>query len=119
MRVIRTGEERTVFVFKNVVVKIPKFNGYSKFYGLWISILRGWQANRTEYIWSNFRDKPCLGLVKHSYLLSFIIVMKRYDMISKEEFDNVEFNFNHGGYEHKMDSIGKDEDGKYIIVDFG
>jgi len=99
-------------------IKIPRIfvkpdNG---FYGKTIGFLNGWLANRYEYKWSKSQMYDFLCPVKYSFFFSMIIVMKRAETLSREEFFNLnKFNF---VYEHKLDSYGK-LDGKVVVVDYG
>ncbi len=113
-----TGMTRMVFLTKNHAIKIPRVLGYSKFYGLLSSILTGWDANRTEYVWSKYNKIEELCPVKFSILGSLLIVMPRCKLITEHEFKTIEKSTNFHGYEHKQASYGWLE-GKLMIIDYG
>lgn len=116
---INTGATRLVFLTKTKAIKVPRIYGYSKFYGFLISVLSGWEANRTEYKWSSQRvHLTILCPVRYSFLFSLIIVMDRLESITEDEFKSIS-NIGFGGYEHKCDSFGKDKDGNILILDYG
>jgi len=108
---------RHVFLIGAYAIKFPRITGHSPFNGLIISFLEGWKANRYEYVWDRGNRLDFLCPVKASFLFSIILVMKRLEPISEEEFLSLD-KFNFGGYEHKQDSIGK-HNNKFYILDYG
>lgn len=122
IKINKKGTTRFVILTNKFAIKIPKlgiFPPKNKFYGKTISFLNGWLANRYEYKWSKSGVYGFLCPIQYSFLFSIIIIMKRADPVSDEEFISLDNNhFNFGGYEHKADSYGKINN-KLVIVDYG
>jgi hypothetical protein len=118
VKLINSGSTRLVLLVGQYAIKIPRccIKPDNKFYGKVIGLLEGWKANRYEYIWSKSNIHDFLCEVKYSFLFSLIIIMKKADKISRDEFFELKkFNFT---YEHKIDSYGKINN-KIKVVDYG
>ena len=117
---IDTGSTRIVFLIGNHAVKIPRFiKPDNSFYGKLLGFLWGWEANRTEYIWSKSNLYSFLNPVKLSLLFSLILIFDRTQELSENEFFNLNpEDYNFGSYEHKMDSFGK-INSEIRIIDYG
>jgi len=118
MKILTNGSTRIVILIDQYAIKIPRCctKPDSEFYGGLINFLQGWLANRIEYKWSRSSIFDFLCDVEFSLLFSLIIIMKKAEKISEEEFFNIEkFNFR---YEHKLDSYGKINN-KIVVVDYG
>ena len=118
MKIIKTGSTRLVILTDKYAIKIPRccIKSDNSFYGKTIGFLEGWLANRYEYKWykSNVFDFLCQ--VEYSFLFSMVIIMKKAEPISYDEFFELkQYNF---AYEHKVDSYGKIND-KVYIIDYG
>jgi len=119
MDFINSGSSRLVFLTENYAIKIPRccVKPDNSFYGRVIGFLEGWKANRYEYIWSKAKIYDFLCEVEYSLLFSMIIIMKRAKPLDRDEFFKLD-TFNFGGYEHKLDSLGKIND-KVVVIDYG
>ncbi len=116
---INTGSTRLVFLIGKYAIKIPRcfVKMDNSFNGRILEFLKGWQANRTEYIWSQSKIYDYLNPIRFSLLGSLIIIQDRVEEISKNEFYTLE-QFNFGKYEHKIDSLGKIKN-RIVIIDYG
>lgn len=120
MEIIYSGSTRIVFLIGRYAVKIPKcfVKAECSFYGHLIGFLNGWKANRTEYIWSKSNIFDFLLPVKFSSLGSLIIIMDKVDLITVEEFCEIDINNYNFSHEHKLDSYGK-LNNKIYVIDYG
>lgn len=115
-KVVNTGSTRLVLLIGGYAIKIPR--GDDNSFGIFLGILRGWIGNRTEYMWSKQDLFPFLNRVVFSFLFSFIIVQRRVEMITEEEFFSLEkADYPFGGFEWKLDSFGKVND-KIVVIDY-
>ena len=118
---VNTGSTRLVFLIGQHAIKIPRccVKAEDYFHGRLYSFLKGWLSNRHEYNYSKANLYDFLLPIKFSLFGSMIIVMKRVEPITREEFLNLkEEDFNFGGYEFKEDSFGKINN-KIFIIDYG
>lgn len=116
-KLINTGSTRIVLLIGDYAIKIPR-SEHEYYTGKVLGILRGWIGNRTEYMWSKQDLFPFLNRVVFSFLFSFIIVQRRVEMITEEEFFSLEkADYPFGGFEWKLDSFGKVND-KIVVIDY-
>lgn len=118
---INTGSTRLVFLIGNWAIKIPRcfIKPDNSFYGSLLNFLWGWEANRTEYIWSKSNIYEFLNPVKLSLFGSMILVFERAQVLTDKEFmelNKADFQFEK--YEFKTDSFGY-VNGKIKILDYG
>ncbi len=110
---IAHGETRTVFIFKNYVVKIPTLRkGYRQF-------LYGLISNHQETIWSG--QNPFLLPVVWSSIGSFAIVLPKVEICKSVPSNFTEITKSLGKYpkvDKKPESFGIYH-GKVFVIDYG
>lgn len=121
MYINKQGSTRIVFVFKNIVIKIPSFVEYKLF-------LYGLLANIQECTFSKINRKD-LGKIYFVSKFGFINIMKRYKVLGWDDWEYIKKEIEKT-YEKddmkdfmlsdlKPQNWGVDEYGRYIKIDFG
>ena len=117
---IKKGTCRSVILIGPYAIKIARFwhsnSGYR-----WKSFLRGILSNIDEVYWykhSHQKDKLCPVLFRLP--LSVVIIMKRAESLSIEEYNKEAFanEFKALTLDNKIQNFGK-LDGKIVLVDYG
>lgn len=120
MAKVNQGTNRTVFLIGRYAIKIARFWHSNSCYR-WKSFLRGILANINEaywYKWSKQKDKLCPVLFKSP--LGVILIMKRAELLSCEEYNKDVFNsiFKALPLDNKIENFGKIDE-KIVLVDYG
>lgn len=116
-KVVNTGSTRLVLLIGGYAIKIPR--GDDNSFGIFLGILRGWIGNRTEYMYTKYNIYSFTNPILFSFLFSLVVVQKRTELITREEFFSLERDdYPFGGFEWKLDSFGK-IDNKIVVIDYG
>lgn len=129
---VKSGAMRLVFITKNSVYKIARFDFTLDIF------LMGWLANRNEvrkwhsanHLYSSLKDeinpKDFLCPVQRSFLFGIIIKMQRAEPLSKKEFyynrniiSKINIDYWCGGQDElRLSNYGKIDD-RFVCIDYG
>lgn len=116
---IKKGTTRTVILVGSYAIKVPRF--WHQYSGhRWKIFLRGILANIDESFWWKCafqKEKLCPVLWKSP--LGFILVMKRAEPLTEEEYDKEKFEneFKLLPLDNKMINFGKVEN-RIVLIDY-
>lgn len=115
---LKLGTTRIVWLIGNYAIKFPRI--YHKFKGhRWKMFLRGILANLDENFWwkcAYKKDKLCP--VKFMFPLGLILVMKRAEPLTENEYNSLNINeFKDLPMDNKIINFGKIE-GRVVLIDY-
>ena len=119
MKLISTGITRNVFLIGKYAIKTPAmFRGY----GGWKYFLKGMVANLDENTWyklSSKTEKTLLCPIIGCYLCGFILIMKRGEPLSEEDYKPQLFEILFKDYplDIKIDNFGL-LNGIVVLIDY-
>lgn len=105
---IKSGTTRTVFLFKNFVIKFPIISGYGFKY-----FLMGMLANINEWNWSRYGIEK-LAKVKFCSPLGLFLIMERAQPVSEVDYNE----FKDIPLDPSPENFGKIGD-RVVCVDYG
>ena len=83
---IHKGVTRIVFIFENIVIKIPNFTHS------WYHFIKGLLCNMNEHkTWTSHSRKDLLCPVRWIFPGGWLIIMVKCDPVSCEDYHNMDF----------------------------
>lgn len=123
MKIIKTGSNRLVFIFKNFVIKIPFPPRLGK-HRTWKNFITGILANMNEYDtwrWNKYRSEIIEKLcpIIYSNCFGLMNIMRKANLFQEEEFNNLcTEDYADVCSDIHINNFGE-LNGKLVVIDYG